>query len=207
MTFSPSRIRGAAPRRHREEPEGPMWAVRSPWNEEAAEGGAPRSGGSPESGAHPAVQVVGSKWWAPRGSARGPKLGSAPGPAPGRLPATPRMPEAKSSRPDPLRWTKQPVRRSVSQICPPPRRPLTVADIRPGMENERLGVVRDSMFQNPLIVKVRALSSSPLTERPFVRGCPRPALAPRPGSQRGAGGSRSGPHRPGPPCGHRRHPL
>lgn len=39
-------------------------------------------------------------------------------------------------------------------ICPPPRRPLTVADIQPGMENERLGVVRDSMFQNPLIVKV-----------------------------------------------------
>ncbi|EPY83349.1 hypothetical protein CB1_000576096 [Camelus ferus] len=33
------------------------------------------------------------------------------------------------------------------------QRPLTVADIRPGMENERLGVVRDSMFQNPLIVK------------------------------------------------------
>ncbi|XP_036276333.1 cilia- and flagella-associated protein 77 [Pipistrellus kuhlii] len=63
------------------------------------------------------------------------------------------MPEAKSSRPDPLRWTKEPVRRSVSQICPPPRRPLTIADIRPGMENERLGVVRDSMFQNPLIVK------------------------------------------------------
>uniref|UniRef100_A0A8C0ZNN4 Uncharacterized protein n=1 Tax=Castor canadensis TaxID=51338 RepID=A0A8C0ZNN4_CASCN len=50
---------------------------------------------------------------------------------------------------------KQPARRTVSQICPPPRRPLTVADIRPGMENERLGVVRDSMFQNPLIVKVR----------------------------------------------------
>ncbi|XP_014385367.1 PREDICTED: uncharacterized protein C9orf171 homolog isoform X2 [Myotis brandtii] len=63
------------------------------------------------------------------------------------------MPEAKSSRQDPLRWTKKPVRRSVSQICPPPRRPLPVADIRPGMENERLGVVRDSMFQNPLIVK------------------------------------------------------
>uniref|UniRef100_A0A452QGD7 Uncharacterized protein n=1 Tax=Ursus americanus TaxID=9643 RepID=A0A452QGD7_URSAM len=64
------------------------------------------------------------------------------------------MPEAQSSRQDPRRWKKQPVRRTVSQICPPPRRPLTVADIRPGMENERLGVVRDSMFQNPLIVKV-----------------------------------------------------
>uniref|UniRef100_G3TF11 Cilia and flagella associated protein 77 n=1 Tax=Loxodonta africana TaxID=9785 RepID=G3TF11_LOXAF len=49
---------------------------------------------------------------------------------------------------------QQPARRTASQICPPPRRPLTVADIRPGMENERLGVVRDSMFQNRLIVKV-----------------------------------------------------
>ncbi|KAF6327093.1 cilia and flagella associated protein 77 [Rhinolophus ferrumequinum] len=63
------------------------------------------------------------------------------------------MPEAKSSCQDLLRWKKQPVRRTISQICPPPRRPLTVADVRPGMENERLGVVRDSMFQNPLIVK------------------------------------------------------
>ncbi|XP_039718861.1 cilia- and flagella-associated protein 77 isoform X1 [Pteropus medius] len=65
------------------------------------------------------------------------------------------MPEAKSSSQDLMRRKKkQPVRRTVSHICPPPRRPLTVADIRPGMENERLGVVRDSMFQNPLIVKV-----------------------------------------------------
>ncbi|XP_019497039.1 PREDICTED: cilia- and flagella-associated protein 77 isoform X2 [Hipposideros armiger] len=63
------------------------------------------------------------------------------------------MSEAKSPRQDLMRWKKQPVRRTVSQICPPPRRPLTVADIQPGMENERLGVVRDSMFQNPLIVK------------------------------------------------------
>uniref|UniRef100_A0A8D0X2M6 Cilia and flagella associated protein 77 n=1 Tax=Sus scrofa TaxID=9823 RepID=A0A8D0X2M6_PIG len=72
----------------------------------------------------------------------------------GRLSATPRMPEARSSSQDLMRWKKKPpVRRTVSQICPPPRRPLTVADIRPGMENDRLGVVRDSMFQNPLIVK------------------------------------------------------
>ncbi|VFV18735.1 Hypothetical predicted protein [Lynx pardinus] len=69
------------------------------------------------------------------------------------------MPEAQSSRQDPRRRKKkQPVRRTVSQICPPPRRPLTVADIRPGMENERLGVVRDSMFQNPLIVKTHCLN-------------------------------------------------
>ncbi|XP_045702254.1 cilia- and flagella-associated protein 77 [Phyllostomus hastatus] len=65
------------------------------------------------------------------------------------------MPEAKGSRQDLTSCKKkqQPVHRTVSQICPPPRRPLTVADIRPGMENERLGVVRDSMFQNPLILK------------------------------------------------------
>lgn len=79
---------------------------------------------------------------------------SAPHTARSRTSRSLRMPGAKNSRQDPLRWKKQPVRRTVSQICPPPRRPLTVADIRPGMENERLGVVRDSMFQNPLIVKV-----------------------------------------------------
>lgn len=72
---------------------------------------------------------------------------------------TPSMSEAKSPRQDLMRWKKQPVRRTVSQICPPPRRPLTVADIQPGMENERLGVVRDSMFQNPRIVKVSRPSS------------------------------------------------
>ncbi|XP_008004049.3 cilia- and flagella-associated protein 77 isoform X2 [Chlorocebus sabaeus] len=65
------------------------------------------------------------------------------------------MPEGRNAGLDSTRWRKQqqPVRRTVSQVFPPPRRPLTVADIRPGMENERLGVVRDSMFQNPLIVK------------------------------------------------------
>uniref|UniRef100_A0A8C0XWP9 Uncharacterized protein n=1 Tax=Castor canadensis TaxID=51338 RepID=A0A8C0XWP9_CASCN len=65
------------------------------------------------------------------------------------------MSETESSRQDPIRWKKkqQPRRRTVSQICRPPRRPLTVADIRPGMENERLGVVPDSLFQNPVIVK------------------------------------------------------
>jgi hypothetical protein len=74
----------------------------------------------------------------------------------GGLPATSRMSETESSRQDPIRWKKkqQPRRRTVSQICWPPRRPLTVADIRPGMENERLGVVPDSLFQNPVIVKV-----------------------------------------------------
>ncbi|XP_042537152.1 cilia- and flagella-associated protein 77 [Dipodomys spectabilis] len=67
------------------------------------------------------------------------------------------MPEPDTSAQDLTRWKKkkEPMHRTVSQICPPPRRPLTLADIRPGMENERLGVVRDSMFQNPLIVKVR----------------------------------------------------
>lgn len=72
------------------------------------------------------------------------------------------MPGLGKTRQDPSRWKKkkQPVHRTVSQICPPPRRPLAVADIRPGMENERLGVVRDSMFQNPLIVKVSARARS-----------------------------------------------
>ncbi|XP_036769365.2 cilia- and flagella-associated protein 77 isoform X2 [Manis pentadactyla] len=82
------------------------------------------------------------------------------------------MPEVKSSFQDPMRWTKkqqQPVRRTVSQICPPARRPLTVADIRPGMENERLGVVRDSMFQNPLIVKAEL-------GKPRERSCSLPGL-------------------------------
>lgn len=76
------------------------------------------------------------------------------------------MPEVGDSRQDLKRWKKkkQQVHRTVSQICPPPRRPLTVADIRPGMENERLGVVRDSMFQNPLIVKV----SHPDAHPPFA---------------------------------------
>ncbi|XP_044296108.1 cilia- and flagella-associated protein 77 [Varanus komodoensis] len=44
-------------------------------------------------------------------------------------------------------------RRSVSQICPPPRRPMTLAELHPGCENERLGVARESMLQNHLIAK------------------------------------------------------
>ncbi|KAH0505229.1 hypothetical protein LTLLF_177875 [Microtus ochrogaster] len=101
------------------------------------------------------------------------------------------MPDQAKSRQDFTRWKKkkQPVRRTVSQICPPPRRPLTVADIRPGMENERLGVVRDSMFQNPLIVKVsaRARSSPPLAPTlPMGSSCR--ALWPQgPGSRRSVG--------------------
>uniref|UniRef100_A0A672UPN4 Cilia and flagella associated protein 77 n=1 Tax=Strigops habroptila TaxID=2489341 RepID=A0A672UPN4_STRHB len=34
-----------------------------------------------------------------------------------------------------------------------PRRPLTLAEVEPGSENERLGVARDSMLCNPLILK------------------------------------------------------
>lgn len=115
--------------------------------------------------------------------------GSAPAPA---SPRTSRnllgMPEAQSSRQDPRRWKKQPVRRTVSQICPPPRRPLTVADIRPGMENERLGVVRDSMFQNPLIVKVsrpHARHPSALAPSLGIRAAGDSAAKPRPQSLRG----------------------
>ncbi|CAM5163744.1 unnamed protein product [Eretmochelys imbricata] len=48
---------------------------------------------------------------------------------------------------------ERPRRRSASQICPPPRRPRTLAEVQPGSENERLGVARDSMVQNPLIAK------------------------------------------------------
>ncbi|KAM9218032.1 cilia- and flagella-associated protein 77 [Leptosomus discolor] len=35
----------------------------------------------------------------------------------------------------------------------PPRRPLTLAEVKPGSENERLGVARNSMLRNPLILK------------------------------------------------------
>lgn len=35
-----------------------------------------------------------------------------------------------------------------------PRRPLTLPEVEPGSENERLGVARDSMLRNPLILKV-----------------------------------------------------
>ncbi|XP_040462682.1 cilia- and flagella-associated protein 77 [Falco naumanni] len=35
----------------------------------------------------------------------------------------------------------------------PPRRPLTLAEVEPGSENERLGVARDSMLCNPRILK------------------------------------------------------
>uniref|UniRef100_A0A8B9NJB8 Cilia and flagella associated protein 77 n=1 Tax=Accipiter nisus TaxID=211598 RepID=A0A8B9NJB8_9AVES len=34
-----------------------------------------------------------------------------------------------------------------------PRRPLTLPEVEPGSENERLGVARDSMLRNPLILK------------------------------------------------------
>uniref|UniRef100_A0A8C6W5P3 Cilia and flagella associated protein 77 n=1 Tax=Nannospalax galili TaxID=1026970 RepID=A0A8C6W5P3_NANGA len=83
------------------------------------------------------------------------------------------MPGPGKTRQDLTRWEKRekktPVRRTVSQICPPARRPLTVADIRPGMENERLGVVRDSMFQNPLIVKAEL-------GKPRERSCSLPGI-------------------------------
>ncbi|XP_052037952.1 cilia- and flagella-associated protein 77 [Apodemus sylvaticus] len=81
------------------------------------------------------------------------------------------MPDPGKPRKDLTRWKKkkQPVHRTVSQICPPPRRPLTVVDIRPGMENERLGVVRDSMFQNPLIVKAEL-------GKPRERSCSLPGV-------------------------------
>ncbi|XP_068925397.1 cilia- and flagella-associated protein 77 [Petaurus breviceps papuanus] len=64
------------------------------------------------------------------------------------------MEASEAPHPETSPWKKKkPVYRTVSQICPPPRRPLAIADLRPGMENERLGVLRDSMLQNPLILK------------------------------------------------------
>uniref|UniRef100_A0A8D2L626 Cilia- and flagella-associated protein 77 n=1 Tax=Varanus komodoensis TaxID=61221 RepID=A0A8D2L626_VARKO len=44
-------------------------------------------------------------------------------------------------------------RATVSDICPPALLPLTQADIQPGSENDRIGLVRDTMFQNHLILK------------------------------------------------------
>ncbi|KAH0620903.1 hypothetical protein JD844_021788 [Phrynosoma platyrhinos] len=44
-------------------------------------------------------------------------------------------------------------RASVSDICAPALLPLTCEDIKPGTENDRLGQLRDSMFQNHLILK------------------------------------------------------
>ncbi|XP_053882549.1 cilia- and flagella-associated protein 77-like [Malaclemys terrapin pileata] len=44
-------------------------------------------------------------------------------------------------------------RHSANVICPPPLLPLRMAELRPGMENERVGVVRDTMLQNHLILK------------------------------------------------------
>ncbi|XP_021117484.1 cilia- and flagella-associated protein 77 isoform X1 [Heterocephalus glaber] len=80
------------------------------------------------------------------------------------------MPEPDGSRKDPARRKKkEPVHSTVSQICPPPRRPLAVADLRPGMENQRLGLVRDSMLQNPLIVKAEL-------GKPRERSCSLPGV-------------------------------
>ncbi|CAI5794124.1 Hypothetical predicted protein [Podarcis lilfordi] len=58
------------------------------------------------------------------------------------------IPEQKTAQ-----KVRLPRRRSVSQICPPPRRPMTLAELHPGCENERLGVARESMLQNHLIAK------------------------------------------------------
>ncbi|XP_053137587.1 cilia- and flagella-associated protein 77 isoform X1 [Hemicordylus capensis] len=52
-----------------------------------------------------------------------------------------------------LKKDRLPRRRSVSQICPPPRRPMTLGELSRGGENERVGVVRETMLQNHLIAK------------------------------------------------------
>ncbi|XP_059944200.1 cilia- and flagella-associated protein 77-like isoform X6 [Mesoplodon densirostris] len=69
------------------------------------------------------------------------------------------MPEARTSCHELTRWKKKPpVRCTVSQICPPPRRPLTMADIQPAMENERLGVVFPCFRTRSLIDKTHCLN-------------------------------------------------
>ncbi|XP_032652694.2 cilia- and flagella-associated protein 77-like [Chelonoidis abingdonii] len=56
-----------------------------------------------------------------------------------------------SRSPKPFQRLKK--RHSATVICPPPLLPLRMAELRPGMENERAGVVRDTMLQNHLILK------------------------------------------------------
>ncbi|XP_028935127.1 cilia- and flagella-associated protein 77-like [Ornithorhynchus anatinus] len=48
---------------------------------------------------------------------------------------------------------KTPKKHAIHHICPPPLLPLCKEDLEPGMENFRLGKVRDSMLCNPLILK------------------------------------------------------
>uniref|UniRef100_A0A669QD88 Uncharacterized protein n=1 Tax=Phasianus colchicus TaxID=9054 RepID=A0A669QD88_PHACC len=43
--------------------------------------------------------------------------------------------------------------RSGLGMAGPPRRPLSLAEVAAGSENERLGVARDSMLRNPRILK------------------------------------------------------
>uniref|UniRef100_A0A8C4XMR7 Cilia and flagella associated protein 77 n=1 Tax=Falco tinnunculus TaxID=100819 RepID=A0A8C4XMR7_FALTI len=49
--------------------------------------------------------------------------------------------------------TLQATQRHPARRTAPPRRPLTLAEVEPGSENERLGVARDSMLCNPRILK------------------------------------------------------
>uniref|UniRef100_A0A8C9FGA2 Uncharacterized protein n=1 Tax=Pavo cristatus TaxID=9049 RepID=A0A8C9FGA2_PAVCR len=63
--------------------------------------------------------------------------------------------------------------RSGLGMAGPPRRPLSLAEVTAGSENERLGVARDSMLRNPRILKVSP-RGRPAPDRP-------PPAAPRPG--------------------------
>uniref|UniRef100_A0A8D0EW57 Cilia and flagella associated protein 77 n=1 Tax=Strix occidentalis caurina TaxID=311401 RepID=A0A8D0EW57_STROC len=58
--------------------------------------------------------------------------------------------EKHAEQPEASRWQRSGPRRGNPF---PPRRPLTLAEVEPGSENERLGVARDSMLRNPLILK------------------------------------------------------
>lgn len=60
----------------------------------------------------------------------------------------------------------------------PPRRPLSLAEVAAGSENERLGVARDSMLRNPRILKVSpAAARLPIAPIPQHRGRGSPGSA------------------------------
>lgn len=77
----------------------------------------------------------------------------------------------------------------------PPRRPLSLAEVAAGSENERLGVARDSMLRNPRILKVSpAAARLPIAPIPQHRGRGSPGSAAE--VQRSPPGWHCGPARP-----------
>lgn len=71
-----------------------------------------------------------------------------------------------------------PARRTGLGMAGPPRRPLSLAEVAAGSENERLGVARDSMLRNPRILKVSpAAARLPIASVPRRRGRSSPGTA------------------------------